>query len=129
MRQNPCAALGQPRIAGFDAHQLGRGVALDRERDVARPARIYAPTAVFVLVAHHLGERALKPAWIAAFQLRMQIDVVGLEHRIGFQFPTPIPIGMLLGEQELRERTMAACTSARSASSRPNRGAADCVFP
>ena len=101
MRQNPLAAFGQARIIRPNSHQLGRGIALDRERDIARPAGIDAPTAVLVLVAHHLGKSALQPARIAAFQLRMQIDVICLEHRIGFQFPAPIPVGMLLREQEL----------------------------
>jgi len=90
-----------PRIVGADAHQLGRGVALDGERNIAWAAGIDAPTAVFVLVAHHLSERTLEPARIARFQERVQEDIVGLEHRVGFEFPAPITIRVLQGEQEV----------------------------
>ena len=99
--QNPFAALGEAGIVAADAHQLGRGVALDREREVTRSAGIDAPTAVLVLVAHHLRERATKPARIAAFQKCVQEDVVGFEHRVGFEFPVPIAVWVLPREQVL----------------------------
>ncbi len=99
--QNPLAALGQARIVGADAHQLGGEIALDRERDVARTAGIDAPASIFVLVAHHLSERALQAAGIAAFEQRVQKDVVGLEHRVGFELAAPVAVGMLQGEEEI----------------------------
>ena len=83
MGKHPRAALGEARVGRADAHELGRGVALDRERDVAGPAGIDAPTAVVVLIAHHLRAGALEPAGIAALEQRVQEDVVGFEHRVG----------------------------------------------
>ncbi len=100
--QNPLAAFGQARIVGADAHELGREVALDGERDVAGTAGIDAPAAVFVLVAHHLGEGALEAAGIAALEQRVQKDVVGFEHGIGFELAAPVAVRMLLREKVLR---------------------------
>ena len=64
-------------------------------------AGINAPTAVFVLVAHHLSERAAQPAGIAALKQRMQQDVVGLEHGVGFEFAAPVAVGVLQTEEKI----------------------------
>ena len=93
MGKNPLAALGQARVISGNPHELGRGIALDGERNVSRAAGIDAPTAVFVLVAHHFSERALEPAWFAAFQQRVEKNIVGLE------LGAPVAVVMLQREQ------------------------------
>ena len=102
MSQNPLAALRQARIVGPDAHELGREIALHRERDVARAAGIEAPASVVVLVAHHLAAGALQTARIAALEQGVEEDVVGLEHRIGFEFAAPVAVRMLPGQDVVR---------------------------
>ena len=98
MGEGPLARLHHARIVGTQAHELGGEVALDRKRDIARAAGIQAPATVVVLVAHHLCEGAPQAARVAGFEKGVEEDVVGLEHRVGFEFAAPIAVRMLAGE-------------------------------
>ena len=44
---------------------------------------------------------ALEPARIAALEQRVKKDVIGLEHRIGFELAAPVALWVLLGEKEV----------------------------
>ena len=50
-------------------------------------------------MAQNLVDRALHLAAIARTQQRVHEDVVGLQHRVGFQLAAPVAVRMLLPEQ------------------------------
>ena len=43
----------------------------------------------------------MQTAGIAALKQRVQEDVIGFEHRVGFELAAPVALGMLLREQEV----------------------------
>ena len=102
------AAMGQHPLAAFASRGSFARIpsaspkgSTSRKAKVAGTAGIEAPTAVFLLVAQNLSEGALHAFRIARVEQRVQEDVIGLQHRVGFELPAPITVGVLLREQIL----------------------------
>ena len=97
--ENPLAAFHHAWIVGTDAHELCREVAFHGEREIAGAAGVDGPTAVLVLIAPDLGHGPLQTTGVTRLEQRVKEDVVGLEHRICFEFTAPVAVRVLLGEK------------------------------
>ncbi len=105
MREDPLASLHQHGLLCPPPHQLQRKVGLYRKRDVRRAAGIDSPPAIRILVSQNLINGALHLPAVARAEQRVHEDIVGLQHRVGFQFAAPVAIGMLQSQQPVRTAT------------------------
>ena len=83
------------------AHQLEGEVGFHRGADVGGAAGEDAPTTICILFAEDFGYRPLHSALVAGAQQGVHHDVVGFEGGVCFQFPTPVAVGVLAGEDEI----------------------------
>ena len=97
--QHTRTRLHHHRVVLGPAHQLQRQIRLHAVVDERGAPGILAPSAVFLLVAQDLVDRALHLAAIARAQHRVHEDVVRLQHRIGLQLAAPVALRMLLAKQ------------------------------
>src|ERR1700730_4146424 len=86
-------------MIGRPAHQLQRKIRLHSKRDIRWPIRVDAPATVFVLMTKNLIDRSFHPAAISSPKERMDEDIVGFQHAVGFELTAPITVGMLQAEQ------------------------------
>ena len=93
--------MGHDRVLGQPAHQLEGEICFDGSADIGGAAGEDTPAAVFILLAQNFLDRALHLALVAGTQQRMHHDVVGFERAVRFQLAAPVPIGMLLGKEEI----------------------------
>src|SRR5436305_6991393 len=91
-------------MIGFVTHQLQAEVSFDRRADVRWPAVINRPAAVFILIAKNVVSALLIALGITGTEQSVQQNVVGFERGIGFKFPAPIAVLVLLRKQAITAR-------------------------
>src|SRR5580700_3599808 len=83
------------------SRELQSEIRLHRGADVRWTGGIDTPATVFVLMLNNPVRGFLEALGVARSEQRVQQNVIRLQGGVGFQFPAPIAIFMLGGEEKL----------------------------
>ena len=102
--ENLLAGARQRGMIRRKPRELQPEVGLHRSADVRRTAGVVAPASIFILVVQNVPSGLVKAPLAARAEQRMQQDVIGFKGSIGFQFPAPVTLFVLLRKKIIARR-------------------------